>query len=152
MKKIEMERFDTLPTYSKVNTDGDNTNTINYNQYMNGKQHSYMPSSAFGRDTILPLHIDEDYFLSIISIHSQFDLNKGKNLKHSKVLRYFNFDNGLSVAIRNGDILIFNPSIKHCISSNNDGLNPFESVYCVSQYFKTLLSSRNNNSLMFNEK
>ena len=67
---------------------------------------------------------------------------------NSNIIKYFSFDNRVTVAIRNGDILIFNPTVKHCISSKTDQYKE-EDVYCISHYFKTLLSSRNNNSIIF---
>ena len=40
--------------------------------------------------------------------------------KECDVLKYFTFSTGLTVALRSGDILMFNPQIEHCISSNTD--------------------------------
>ena len=64
------------------------------------------------------------------------------------VIKYFSFDNRVTVALRNGDILVFNPTIKHCISSKTEDYQEKE-VFCVSHYFKTLLCSRNDNSIIF---
>ena len=53
--------------------------------------------------------------------------------------------------MRNGDILIFNPVIEHCISTKTDEFQNLE-VFCVSHYFKTLLCGRNNNDIDLNNK
>ena len=115
---------------------------------MNGKQHSFMPSTSYGKDTLLPLHYDKDMFLSIVTIHCVKDIKKGKYILDSDIIKYFTFDNGVSVALRSGDILIFNPIIKHCISTKTDEYIS-EDVYCISHYFKSMLAGRNDNSIKF---
>ena len=107
-----------------------------------------MPSSSFGRCSLLPLHIDKDYFLSIITLHCKSDLKKEKNIRNSDIMKYFTFDNKYSVGLRNGDVLIFNPVIKHCISSKTDKYIDKE-VFCVSHYFKALTVGKNNNDIEF---
>ena len=147
MEKIEMEDFSTLQQYN----DSKNllNQKLNQTKKLNGKNHSFMPSTSFGRDSLLPLHIDHDYFLSIVTIHCKKDIKKQKNIYNSNIIKYFTFDNNVSVGLRNGDILIFNPVIKHCVSTKTLEYKD-EEVFCVSHYFKTLLCSRNNNDILFN--
>ena len=58
---------------------------------MNGNNHTFMPSSSFGRDSLLPLHIDKDYFLSIITLHCMKDINGGMNKYETDIIKYFTF-------------------------------------------------------------
>jgi hypothetical protein len=64
-------------------------------------------------------------------------------LSKESVLQYFCFPTvGVSVAMRNGDILLFNPLIPHCISSR---ATQKEKVICTSLYLKTALVGGNDN-------
>ena len=114
--------------------------------------HNFMPSASFGSNNLLPLHIDEDMFLSIVHVHCLKDIcvDIGINSYEftSDVVKYFTFENGVSVGMRSGDLLVFNPSVPHCVSSCTDKyIN--ESVYCMSHYFKSLVVGRNNNKIAF---
>ena len=83
---------------------------------MNGYEHTFMPSTSFGRDSLLQMHIDFDYFLSIVTLHH----DNTKNELKDEIIKYFTFDNYISVALRNNDILIFNPAIKHSVSTKTE--------------------------------
>jgi hypothetical protein len=94
------------------------------------------PSLAFGRNTFLPLHTDMDFFLSAVAVHTNRQTG-------NVVLQYFCFPTlGISVALRNGDVLLFNPTIPHCISSPTS--NRYE-VFAMSAYLKSLVVSGNSN-------
>ena len=117
----------------------------------NGKAQSFVPTFAFGKDTCLELHQDEDTFLSILSIHCSNDICKkidNYKLKFN-IIKYFVFDNSVTVGLRSGDLLIFNPKIHHCVSTKTilyEGID----VYCVSHYFKAKITGiMNDNSLSF---
>jgi hypothetical protein len=52
------------------------------------------------------------------------------------------------VALRNYDILLFNPQKIHCVSSRKDPSNVnANDIYCVSFYSKTAIVGGNDNSL-----
>jgi hypothetical protein len=94
------------------------------------------PSLAYGRNTFSPLHTDMDFFLSAVTLHTNRQTG-------NVVLQYFCFPTlGISVALRNGDILLFNPAIPHCISSPTS--NRYE-VFSMSAYLKSLVVSGNSN-------
>ena len=44
---------------------------------------------------------------------------------------------GLAVALRNGDMLLFNPKITHCVSSRRD---PTKDAFCLSFYMDPMLA------------
>ena len=113
-----------------------------------------MPSMSFGINNFLPLHTDKDSFLLVVHVHSDFDLRTVSSAKyplHSGIVKYFTFDNAVSVGLRSGDLLIFNPTINHCISTSTEKYSN-NMNYCISHYFKTAIASRNDNSIKFEHK
>ena len=114
--------------------------------------YTFMPSASFGSNNLLPLHTDEDMFLSIIHVYAKSDTchndNQSAYMLKSDVAKYFTFNDGTSIAMPSGDILVFNPTIPHCVSSNTDRYSHDE-VFCVSHYFKSLIAGRNNNKIKF---
>ena len=67
---------------------------------------------------------------------------------NTNIIKYFTFDNNISVGLRNGDILIFNQIVKHCISTKTDSYCN-DDVFCVSNYMKSTLCGSNNNKIQF---
>ena len=124
------------------------------------------PSMATGRNTCLQMHTDEDAFLSVVCIYQHEDIEVSRikkrkdgtklwmdkttsNIKmNCDVLKYFTFSSGVSVGLRTGDILMFNPQIEHCISSNTDVCKDSD-VFCTSHYFKSSILGLNDNSQAF---
>ena len=86
-----------------------------------------------------------------MTLHCKNDTKNGKKLFESKIIKYFTFDNSISVGLRNGDILILNPTVPHCVSTKTDDYKHSE-VFCVLHYFKSLLCGRNNNDIEFKYK
>ena len=121
---------------------------------------NFFPSLASGRNTSLNLHQDDDAFLSVVSVYNEDDISNqitrrtGKKRKtkisllkkKTSILKFFNFGVGHSVALRTGDILMFNPMIEHCISTKTNDVENSD-VYCVSFYFKSLVLGLNDNSI-----
>jgi hypothetical protein len=101
-----------------------------------GRSSKIWPSLACARNTYLPLHTDEDYFLSAVSVYSR---RQTKDI----VLQYFCFPTlGIHVAMRNGDFLLFNPKVPHCISSPTSNIHD---SFSMSVYLKTIVVSGNSN-------
>ena len=105
------------------------------------------PALAVGRNVYLNVHTDEDYCWTLTTVVT----NETPSMD-SPVVSYMCFPTlGTAVALRNGDLLMFNPLIPHCLStrcsSNRD-------VYCVSMYMKSLLvgGSDNDQILSRNDK
>ena len=72
-----------------------------------------MTKSAF-----VPCHTDEDNSLGTVSVHCAHDLGGKEYKKNLKVLAYFVFPTmGIAVPLHSGDVLIFNATIPHCLSS-----------------------------------
>ena len=108
------------------------------------KQSKIWSSIAFGWNTFLPAHTDDDFFWSATSVitDQQFQLN-------DEVHNFFCFPNhGVAVALRPGDILIFNPQVTHCVSSQKTSRD----VICLSLYLKTAIVGKNDNSLQLTPK
>jgi hypothetical protein len=98
-------------------------------------------SIAFGRNVHLACHTDKDFAKSVVSVYLDDD-GYGFN---DRIIAYFCFPRlGIAVALRAGDILIFNPSEPHAVSSRTD---QNDDVYCVSMYLKTAVVSLNDNSI-----
>lgn len=101
------------------------------------KESSLWPSIACGRNTYLPLHTDPDYMLSAVTVcgHHSVDVDT--------TLQFFCFPTvGVSVALRHGDILLFNPSVPHCISTRT---STSADCFAFSAYLKSLVVSGNSN-------
>jgi hypothetical protein len=104
--------------------------------YRDGDESHLWPSLACGKNTYLPMHTDADFFVSAGSVHCHSDTG-------AEILQYFCFPTlGITVGMRNGDVILFNPSIPHCISSPC-----FEQHECwaMSAYIKSIVVSGNSN-------
>ena len=96
---------------------------------------------AFGVNVHLSSHIDLDYTYSVTSVHL---LNHQYSMQ-DKIVAYFCFPRlGLAVALRPGDLLLFNPSEPHAISSR---VEYDDTLFCVSMYLKTAVVGLNDNSI-----
>ena len=96
---------------------------------------------VFGLNFHLSCHGDEGFNYSIA-----FVLKEGHTCSQKDtIVSYFSFPSlGIAVAMRPGDLIIFDPTLPHCISSrcNND-----DRIYCISLYLKTRVVGLNNNKL-----
>jgi hypothetical protein len=96
---------------------------------------------AFGINVHLSCHTDHDYTWSVVSLHLlgyQYKLIDG-------IIAYFCFPRlGVAVPLRPGDILVFNPTEPHAISSR---CNREDKVYCLSMYLKTAVVGLNDNTI-----
>ena len=69
----------------------------------------------------------------------------------AEVCNYFTFaEQGITVAMRPGDMLIFNPMYHHCLSSCTS-LYEGDDVFYLLLYMKTAVVRKNNNSLPLTE-
>lgn len=111
--------------------DGDKTTTI-------------WPSIALSVNSYLNIHTDDDYFLSLC-----LNLTEEQPILESEILNYFCFPTkGVSVAIRNGDILLFNPLVEHCISSR---VCKKKNVLGTTMYLKSAVVGGNDNSISISD-
>ena len=96
---------------------------------------------AFGYQVHNAIHTDEDFSRSVVTVHVD-------NLHYrylSRVVAYFCFPRiGIAVALRPGDIIIFNAQEPHAVSSR---CRFDDNVFCVSVYLKTAVVGLNDNSI-----
>jgi len=105
-----------------------------------GKGTRIFPGINISLDACLPCHTDNDFTLSVVSIHS-----KGVCYKSDDTVRaYFCFPTlKMAVPLRLGDLLVFNALVPHCISSK---CNAGDNLYSISLYLKTGVVGLNDNS------
>lgn len=97
---------------------------------------------AFGSNVFLRCHTDQDFTMSISQVFCKDKSHYGVD---DDVIVYFCFPTlGVSVPLRPGDYLLFNPLIPHCISSR---CKYDDDIMCVSMYLKTAIVGMNDNSL-----
>jgi hypothetical protein len=115
--------------------------------------HPIWGSLACGKNYYLNSHTDEDFFYSLTTIASERGLRQDidRYRMDAKVCNYFTFpEQGIAVALRLGDMLIFNPLYHHCLSSRTS-LYEAHDVFCLSLYLKTAVVGKNDNSLPLTE-
>ncbi len=96
----------------------------------------------------LNAHLDNEFFYSLTTISSKFGLQEDVDRygMDAKVCNYFAFpEQGIAVALRPGDMLIFNPRYHHSLSSRTSAYQ-CKDVYCLSLYLKTAIVGGNDNS------
>ena len=96
---------------------------------------------AFGYQVHNAIHTDDDYSHTVVTVHVD-------NLHYrylNRVVAYFCFPRiGIAVALRSGDIIIFNAQEPHAVSSR---CRFDDNVFCVSMYLKTAVVGLNDNSI-----
>ena len=103
-------------------------------------------SFAAARDICLSCHTDED---SMYGIVSPVDANKSPFVWDADICCYFAFPElGFAVALRPGDILVFNPTTYHCVSSKK---NLDQNIWITSLYLKNSVVGGNDNSKPMDE-
>jgi hypothetical protein len=106
-------------------------------------------SLACGKNYYLNSHLDEDFFYSMTTIASECGLqcDIDRYSIEAEVCNYFTFaEQGVAVALRPGDMLLFNPMYQHCLSSLTSSYQ-HNDVFCLLLYLKTAVVGGNDNSL-----
>lgn len=114
--------------------------TLSSNGLPNGivKEATIFSGIAFGRNIFLNAHIDDDYTYSLVSIHSRSIYNR-----RTEHVIYFSFYRlGLTIPLRLGDVLIFNPLEPHSVSSR---CYPQDDIFCLSIYLKSAVAGLHDN-------
>jgi hypothetical protein len=97
---------------------------------------------AIAMNVAMERHVDEDYFTGLVGVLGSNGYHDCDATNES-ILQYFCFPSlGSAVALRNGDLLLFNPQIAHYISSR---ATKKEDVICTSHYLKTAVVAGNDN-------
>ena len=107
-----------------------------------GSDHTkYFPSVAIGCNAFMPAHTDQDFTLSVCSVHIRDTDYKN----FCEPITNFCFPRlGVCIAMYPGDILVFNPLEPHAISSR---CRKSDNVYALTTYLKTAVVGGNNNSV-----
>jgi hypothetical protein len=114
-----------------------------------GGQRSVWASFSDALNTFLSSHTDDDFFYSILTLASAYALRKDidRYKLDADVSNYFVFaEQGIAVAMRPGDMLIFNPKYQHCLSSRASAYEN-QDVFSLSLYLKTAIVGGNDNSV-----
>ncbi len=103
-------------------------------------------SMAIGCNVFLPCHTDQDFTMSIFQA---FQRGVNKYDVDDAIVVYFCFPTlGVSIPLRPGDYLFFNPLIPHCVSSR---CKHTQDVLHVTMYLKTAVVGLNNSDIDINE-
>ena len=103
------------------------------------------PAMVCGRNVFLNLHVDRDFMWCMVTVVAEHDAAEG-----GPILCYFCFPTlRLAVPLRNGDLLLFNPKVPHCVSSR---CNSDIEAYCISFYMDDLLAGGNDNKQKLSEE
>ena len=101
---------------------------------------------AFGYNVFLSCHSDIDYTYSITSVYLEGHVNTLDDV----IVAYFCFPRlGIAVALRPGDVLIFNPREPHAVSSR---CRDSDRILCLSTYLKTAIVGLNDNAIPLTEE
>lgn len=108
------------------------------------------PSMVIGESPFLCLHDDDDAYLGVISLHCEEDISPdGYYRRDSDVIAYFVFpEYGFRVPLSAGDILVFNPRAKHCLSMPTAEYVS-KVYYGCSSYLKSRIAGLNCNAKPF---
>lgn len=102
----------------------------------NGASAKIYQAFAVGKNVYLNTHIDRDFTYSAITIIASGPLED--------IVAYFCFPTlGLAVPLRPFDVLFFDPSVPHNVSSRCDNQRQ---IFCLSFYLKSNLIGGNDNS------
>jgi hypothetical protein len=110
---------------------------------------SVLPSFSQALNTYLSLHTDDDFFYSILTTASAHALREDIDQynENADVSNYFVFaEQGIAVALRPGDMLIFNPKYHHCLSSRTSAYEN-KNVFSLSLYLKSAVVGKNDNTI-----
>jgi hypothetical protein len=118
---------------------------------MNPSKRNVWASMASSFNYVSPAHVDKDAFLSCLTvsfISESVDRKiKSRYEQEMEVALYFCLPKyGVSVALRPGDIIFFNPLEYHCISQRTECYK-HEKIFVTSFYLKAKLLGLNDNDI-----
>lgn len=93
------------------------------------------PSLAIGRNNFMNVHVDRDLSWSMCCVVAE-------DCEQDAIVCYFVFPScGAVVPLRNGDCLVFNSTVFHCISAR---CNPTRNSYYIGFYINAGMAGANN--------
>lgn len=115
------------------------------------KKASFIASLASTKNHCAPAHIDNDFFLSVFQVNVHKNRDEKLDINDS-IVHYFCFPEfGLAVALRDGDVLFFNPTTCHCLSEKTEIFKNVD-VHVSTFYLKTAHVGLNNNSIPLSQE
>ena len=97
---------------------------------------------SFGINVHLSCHTDDNFAYSVVTVHMG---HHDYSVTEDNIIVYFCFPRlGMAVALRPGDILIFNPLEPHAVSSR---VKKGDEVLVLSMYLKTAIVGLNDNTI-----
>jgi hypothetical protein len=106
-------------------------------------------SLAIALNYYLNSHTDQDFFYSMTTIASAHGLRQDMDRysMEAEVCNYFTFaEHGIAVALRPGDMMLFNPMYQHCLSSRTSFYES-KDVFSLSLYLNTAIVRKNDNTI-----
>ena len=95
-------------------------------------------------------HVDLDFFFSVFQVI--VDSDDVSYSESGSVVQHFCFPTtGYAVAVQNGDMLLFNPSVYHYLSQKEKSFEG-KDVFVNSFYLKSNIVGLHNNEIPFHEK
>lgn len=126
--KCMMEYFD-VPGYKETNGSQEQTRIYS--------------NLAVGKNVYLPIHQDQDTFLSTTIVFDSMNTRID-----NQILCFFCFpDYRVAIPMRHSEIIVFDPWVRHCISSPSVD----QDIMCMSLYTKDKLVGGNDNSKQLDE-
>lgn len=110
-------------------------------------------SLSQGKNIYLNLHTDEDFIYSLMTTASAHALRDDIDWYRmdADVSNYFVFaEQGIAMALRPRDMLIFNPKYQHCLSSCTSSYEN-KDIFSLSLYLQTAIVGQNDNTLPLKE-
>ena len=97
-------------------------------------------------DCSAPAHLDDDFFLSV------HQLNAGGCLHKAETAQHFCFPTcGYAVALKPGDVLLFNPHVHHCLSAKSPECKGIR-VHVTTMHLKNRHVSKNDKDATLTEE
>ena len=109
----------------------------------NNSSRDLWPAISSGRNVFLNSHKDDNFCYSLTTVLEDVGFED-----NAPISNYFCFpQQGVSVALRPGDLLLFNPHVYHSVSSRSTK----NDVYCISFYMKIAYIGGNDNKQQLSE-
>ena len=107
--------------------------------FPNNQRSQTWSALSSGRNVSLPVHVDDDATVSVVVVVDDQPFSLESPLK-----AYFCFpEHGRAIALRAGDMLLFNALVPHCISTRVDQTRD---MFACALYLKTRVVAGNDNS------
>ena len=126
----------------------------NWPKILDGAVGAMYAALSSSLNSYLNSHTDQDFLYSLLTMASLRGLQESidqYDVHNVDICNYFAFaQQGIAVALRPGDMLLFNPVYQHCVSSRTASYK-MSDIFSLSLYLKSAIVSKNDNSLRLTE-